>query len=118
MEAVGARDEQSKQLAIAQHYYADLFVEVPACLIVLLTGFLLIDWHVASAALLVKVTCALIAIALNLACAIAVVLRYRVLQQQGFAATEVYSKAISVMSLPFFPLFSAALVYGIGFVFN
>lgn len=115
METVAARDEASMKLAVTQHYYADLFVEVPCCLIVLITGYALVDWSLLTTALTIKIVCALLAIALNFACAVAVIQRQRVMAKNGFSATLPYTKAITTMSAFFIPLFIIALAYGISF---
>ena len=115
METVAAGDEASMQLAVTQHYYADLFVEVPCCLIVRITGYALVDWSLLTTSLTLKIVCALAAIALNLACAVAVIKRQHVMVAKGFPATLPYTKAITTMSAFFIPLFIIAVACGISF---
>ena len=115
METVASRDEASMKLAVTQHYYAGLLVEIPCCLTVFVTGFVLLDWAVISTALSIKIACALAAIALNLACAVAVILRQRTMVTDGFSATLPYTKAITKMSALFIPLFIIAVAYGVSF---
>jgi hypothetical protein len=71
------RDRQA--LVAEAHFLIDLFVEIPVVLGVLATGAVLLAraWPPAPL-LLVKVACALIAIAANLICAVLVMHRYRV----------------------------------------
>ncbi len=60
------------------HYRIDCFLEIPIVLAVLLTGIVLsIQFWPLSRLLGIKIGCAMVAIAVNLYCAVLVILRYR-----------------------------------------
>ncbi len=75
---LGARTDPARRRVARLHYWLDLPVEAPLIVSVLATGVLLtIRAWPPSALLVVKIVCALTAIALNAYCMVHVVLRHR-----------------------------------------
>ena len=78
MELVGHRSDRLRYAVARLHRAIDLWVELPLLALVLLTGTVLLLSVQPDAALHIKVTCGLIAIAANVACVILVLLRARI----------------------------------------
>lgn len=72
IEFFGMKDEGSLRTAAELHYKTDLWVEVPAFTIVLLTGILMLPGAELSALFLTKLAFALLAIFFNCVCVYAV----------------------------------------------
>ncbi len=99
LEVLGRKDTA---LAVRAHYFIDILVEIPLLISVLLTGTLLLlrSWP-PSWLLWAKLISASIAVAVNLGCAVFVILRYR--HRHDPALAERYGRLVrySGLGVPF-----------------
>lgn len=95
------------------HYWIDLFVEIPAFTLVLVTGFLMLDYTNVSMLYVAKVAAGLLAIGANAACVVPVILRKQAADRDDMAAVIRYSRGIDLLSIVGAPSALAALVIGV-----
>lgn len=96
----------------ANHFWIDVLLEIPAVLVVLATGALLLRDAPMTGLLAVKVAAGLIALLSNLACFWPVTRRHRAAARQELAAVIRHSKAIDRISMVAIP--AALLAWGLG----
>lgn len=103
IELLGLSSPAAGQHASKIHFYTDFFIELPAILTVLVTGFLLFDFNKLSLIYGIKLACGLIAILANLACVFFVVKRKWAVDDQNQQAEKHYNKLIflSFTAAPF-----------------
>ena len=77
IEYAGMRDQESRIRAAELHYWTDLWVELPAFVIVLVTGALMLTDQHLEGLFLAKVIFGLLTIAFNIVCVYAVVKRHQ-----------------------------------------
>lgn len=94
------------------HYRIDLFLEIPALMAILITGFVLLSHVAMSTLLIVKVAAGLAVIGANLVCTVPVVLRKRAAERDDLAAVMRYSRAIDLTAVVGAPAALVALIIG------
>ena len=114
IEAAGTRDDESYVAASKLHYTTDIWIEIPAFLLVLTTGLAMLTEQHLSGLFLWKIIFGLLAIGFNVICVYAVFKRrnYALSQDlKGMKATE----SIMKIGAGIIPTFLAALFLGIYF---
>ena len=113
------RRDSSLQYAVAKfHYYIDIFVEVPAIIIILVTGFLLLDMSEMSALRLIKVVCGFLAILATMLSVVIVFRRRYAVDADNRAAVDKNDKLFDIIAYAIVaPLLNIALWIGLYFVF-
>ncbi|MCG8610502.1 MAG: hypothetical protein MI864_08200 [Pseudomonadales bacterium] len=95
------------------HYYIDLFLEMPTFIVVLVTGAILMS-HAALTSLLITKMCAgLVAVISNFICLYPVIKRKLAADQEDLKAVIAYSKQIDRISVLALPAGFIALIIGI-----
>ncbi len=77
IEAVSAGDHELRRAAARFHRAIDLYIEIPLLTGVVVTGVVLMGRANLDASLWIKIACGLGAVGINIACAVAVLLRAR-----------------------------------------
>jgi hypothetical protein len=95
------------------HYWIDLLLEMPAVVMVLTTGFVMLGNATMSPALLVKIIAGLIAVSSNAVCVLPVALRKKAADSGNHADVIRYSRAIDRISLLGIPAGVIALAGGL-----
>lgn len=96
-----ATDEAALPHVAKLHYWIDLFLEVPLVTGVLLTGIFLLKVHGPLGNLMtIKISAALIAIAINYYCAYQVILRYKTLGNLSAAKEHNRKIRLSFLGVP------------------
>lgn len=95
------------------HFWIDMLLEVPAVLLVLLTGALLLKDTPMTPLLAVKVGAGLVAAAANLACVIPVTRRRRAARDEALHSVIRHSRSIDRLSALGLPAAALALLLGL-----
>ena len=113
------RRDSSLQYAVAKfHYCIDIFVEVPAILTILVTGFLLLDTSEMSALRLIKVICGFLAILATMLTVVIIFRRRYAVDADNRAAVNKNDKLFDIIAYAIVaPLLNIALGIGLYFVF-
>lgn len=111
MELVGRASEEAGRTVSKMHFYIDIFVEAPLLIVMLASGFMLLDVDRLSGLYLVKVVCGFVAIAGNFYCIFYVIKRKRRMDidsvTQGHETDKIFLTVIA------YPFAAIALVLGI-----
>ena len=113
------RKDSSLQYAVARlHYYIDIFVEVPAIITILVTGFLLLDMSEMSVLRLIKVVCGLLAILATMISVVIVCRRRYAVDADNRVAVDKNDKLFDIIAYAIVaPSLAIALGIGLYFVF-
>lgn len=114
----GIKDEGSLIKASKLHFLTDIWVEIPAFTLVLVTGLLMINFEKLEGAFLFKVILGVSAIVFNLICVYAVFKRrkYAVIGDiKGMQSTD---PIMRLGGAGFIPSFLAAIIFGMYFVYQ
>ena len=118
LEFMRRRDSSLQYPAAKFHYYIDIFVEIPAIVIILVTGFLLLDMSEMSALRLIKVVCGLLAILATMLSVVIVFRRRYAVDADNRPAVDKNDKLFDIIAyLIVLPLLTIALWIGLYFVF-
>lgn len=107
----GMKNDESLIRASKMHYLTDLWVEIPAFTIVLLTGLLMLDDSHLSGAFLYKIIFGLLAIFFNLICVYAVFKRRKFALSADIAGMKSTDTAMKIGGL-IIPAFLLAFALG------
>jgi hypothetical protein len=110
----GMKDNESYIRASKMHYKTDIWIEIPAFLIVLITGVLMITEHHLSGLFLYKIVFGLLAIAFNILCVYAVFKRKKFADLSDIEGMKSTNLAMRVGGL-IIPTFLVAFALGIYF---
>jgi hypothetical protein len=94
------------------HYRIDLYLEIPAITVILLTGVSMLAHASLTPLLLAKAAAGLVAVGANAACVVPVVLRRQAADRDDLAAVLRHSRTIDLVSIVGAPAALAALVIG------
>lgn len=109
-------DSREHGYAVARnHYWIDLFLEIPAFIVVLTTGILMLQTVPLSGLLQIKVVAGLLAIASNIVSVIPVVLRKRAADADRLSDVVRYSRYIDLTGVVGGPAAVVALAIGLYF---
>lgn len=107
-------ESQSHGFAVARnHYYIDLFFEMPTFIIVLVTGTILLVETTVTNLLMVKVGAGLIAVISNFICLYPVIKRKLAADKEDLKAVKAYSRQIDRISVFALPAGFLALIIGV-----
>ncbi len=94
------------------HYWIDLYLEIPAIVMILATGLAMVNPGKLSALYVVKIAAGLLAIGANAVCVIPVILRKRAADRDDLAAVIRYSRGIDLTAVVGAPAALVALALG------
>lgn len=114
----GAKSNDSLINASKLHYLTDIWVEIPAFALVLITGLLMISPDHLEGAFLYKVILGVAAVAFNLVCVYAVFKRRRYAIENNIKGMQSTDPIMRLGGAGFIPSFLAAIVLGLYFVFQ
>ncbi len=96
------------------HYYIDMFLEIPAALVVMTTGLILLSTaHLESPLFMVKIAAGMFAVCINLFCVIPVTKRKKAADQKELSGVIANSRTIDKVSAYGIPAAVIALAIGI-----
>lgn len=115
IEFAGMKSQEARLAASRLHYLTDIWIEVPAFLVVLVTGFLMLTPEQMSGLFLVKVIFGLLAVALNAVCVFAVFKRQKHAERGNVAGMDSVEPLMKFGGL-IIPVFLFAFGLGLYFV--
>lgn len=110
IEMDGMADDPSFIKASLMHFRTDLWIEIPAFVVVLVTGLLMLEPGTLQGLLLYKVLFGILAIVFNLVCVYAVFKRRRFALAGDVTGMHSTDKIMQIGGAGFMPCFIAALV--------
>lgn len=112
LERTRAKSREAGYAAARNHYWIDLFLEIPAFLVVLTTGIFMVQTMTLSGILQIKIIAGLLAIASNAVSVIPVVLRKRAADADRLSDVIRYSRFIDLTGVVGAPAAIIALAIG------
>jgi len=110
----GMKDDESFVKASYMHYATDIWIEIPAFTLVLVTGFMMLNDNHLSGLFLYKVAFGLLAVIFNIVCVYAVFKRKKFAEESDLEGMRSVNSLMRVGGLVI-PTFLIALILGILF---
>jgi hypothetical protein len=107
-------ESKSHGFSVARnHFWIDILLELPAAIVVLATGLAMLSDTQLAPLLIIKLVAGLIAVSLNVACVVPVVMRKRAADAADLSNVIRYSRMIDGLSAVGLPAFVVALATGL-----